>query len=160
MQTFHDGLSTQFRASVMKILAADGYQAKKTIYDQSITITDRDNLIKYGERQLGKYSKGELENYIRWQCQIESEKKMSDKLMELDAEIMKSEKKLLNNPSISSVNRKILIQSKQISIQNKENSIEFKKTLRSMSEMCRQAVVNMLKDIAITSDSRCKLAFY
>ncbi len=157
MQTLHDGLSTQFRASVIRILAADGYQAKKTLYEQSRTITDRDNLIKYGERPLEIYSKGELQKYIGWQGRIESEKEWSDKFMKLDAEIMKSLKKILNDDLlILSANRKILIQNKQILIQNRKILAENMKSLHSMSETCREAVVNMLRDIKITSDSRCK----
>jgi hypothetical protein len=157
MQTLHDGLSTQFRASVIRILAADEYQAKKTLYEQSRTITDRDNLIKYGERPLEIYSKGELQKYIGWQGRIESEKEWSDKFMKLDAEIMKSLKKILNDDLlILSASRKMLIQNKQILIQNKKILAENMKSLHSMSETCREAVVNMLRDITITSDSRCK----
>jgi hypothetical protein len=158
MRTFHDGLSTQFRASVIRILAADGYQARKPLYDQSRTITDRDNLIKYGERPLAIYSKGELQKYIGWQGRIESEKEWSDNLMKLDAEILKSSKKILNDdPLVSFASRKILIQNKQILIQHKNILAENMKSLHSMSETCREAVVNMLRDITITSDSRCKL---
>jgi hypothetical protein len=58
---------------------------------------------------------------------------------------------------ISFASRKILIQNKQILIQHKNILAENMKSLHSMSETCREAVVNMLRDITITSDSRCKL---
>jgi hypothetical protein len=164
MRTFHDGLSTQFRASVIRILAADGYQARKPLYDQSRTITDRDNLIKYGERPLEIYSKGELQKYIGWQGRIESEKEWFDKFIKFDNEIIESDKKIFKDTWVFLADRKILIQDKQILtrdkkrlIQDKTRSIENMKALHSMSEMCRAAVVNMLWDITITSDSRCKL---
>jgi hypothetical protein len=86
MQTFHDGLSTQFRISVARILSVEGYDTKNEIYDQSVTVTERDNLIKYGDQVPGQFRQGELLNYIRWQGRIESEKRLFDKIMELTQE--------------------------------------------------------------------------
>jgi hypothetical protein len=141
MHTLHDGLSTQFRASVMQILSADGYQAKNALYDQSKTVTNRDNLIKYGERAPGKLREGELENYIRWQWQIESENELFDKIMELS-----------NDPAMAyPSNHQLLSKAKA----NLTQRIENMKAAHSMMEVCRDAVVNMLRDTSITRDSRC-----
>lgn len=63
MQTFHDGLSTQFRISLARILSVEGYDAKNGIYDQSVTVTDRDNLLKYGEQLPGHVKAVIRQNY-------------------------------------------------------------------------------------------------
>jgi hypothetical protein len=158
IQAFHDGLSIQFRASVMQILTANGYQTKKAIYDRSMAITDRDNLIKYGEQAPGKRRSGELENYIKWQGEIESEKELSDKIMKFEDKMVKRGKEMLNEPLMAPEARKVLIQNQKISIYNRAVIFEIRKTLHSKLEMCREAVVDMLRDTAITSDSRCSQA--
>jgi len=57
-QTLHDGLSAGFRTSLGQILTVDGFEAKSAAYDNSVTITSRDNVFKYGAQVPGKYTPG------------------------------------------------------------------------------------------------------
>jgi hypothetical protein len=141
MQTLHDGLSTQFRTSLARILAVEGYDAKNEIYDQSVTVTERDNLIKYGDQIPGKFRQGELLNYVRWQGRIESEKRLFDKIMELTQE----------SGYTYPEHRKYLDDAKK----RLSERIENMKTANSMVEICHEAIIKMVQDKNINSDSRC-----
>jgi len=142
MQTFHDGLSTQFRTSLARILSVEGYDAKNETYDQSVTVTERDNLIKYGEQIPGKFKQGELLNYIRWQGRIESEKQLFDKILEL------SQQSGYTYPE----HKKYLDDTKK----RLNERIENMKTAYSMVEICHEAIIKMVQDRNINSDSRCE----
>lgn len=141
MQTFHDGLSTQFRISLARIVNAEGYEAKNEFYDQSVTVTERDNLLKYGERSPGKFMEGELLNYIRWQGRIESEQRLFDKIKELTIE----------SGYTYPEHRKYLDDAKK----RMQQRIDNMRTAYSMVEICREAVVRLAQDKTIDSDSRC-----
>jgi hypothetical protein len=141
MQTFHDGLSTQFRISLARIVNAEGYEAKNEFYDQSVTVTDRDNVLKYGERSPGQFKEGELLNYIRWQRRIESEKHLFDTINELTSE----------SGYTYPEHRKYLDDAKK----RMRERIDNMQAANSMLELCREAIIRMVQDRAIDSDSRC-----
>jgi hypothetical protein len=141
MQTFHDGLSTQFRFSLARIVNAEGYEAKNEFYDQSVTVTDRDNLLKYGLRSPGQFKESDLLNYIRWQGQIESEKRIFDTINELTTE----------SGYTYPEHRKYLDDAKK----RMRERIANMQAAHSMGEICREAVVKVAQDKTIESDSRC-----
>jgi hypothetical protein len=141
MQTFHDGLSTQFRISLARIVNAEGYEAKNEFYDQSVTVTERDNLLKYGIQAPGQFKQGELLNYIRWQGRIESEQQLFDKIKELTIE----------SGYTYPEHRKYLDDAKK----RMRERIDNMQAAYSMLEICREAVVRMAQDKTIDSDSRC-----
>jgi hypothetical protein len=137
MQSFHDGLSTNFRHSVAEILTVDGYGAMNAYYTQSDTITKRDFVLKYGEK--APYKNGALENYIHWQREVEYEKQLFDIVMQP-----------ASNPAYSyPENRKLLDKIKADANQKIENM----KTAHAMMEICREAVIHMVQDPSGNSDS-------
>jgi hypothetical protein len=141
MQTFHDGLSTQFRISLARILNADGYEAKNEFYDQSVTVTDRDNLLKYGIRTPGQFKESELLNFIRWQGRVESEMQLAKTIIQLTTD----------SGYTYPAHRKYLDDAKK-RVQQRIDNIQ---TAHTMAEICREAVVKMAQDKTIKSDSRC-----
>jgi hypothetical protein len=137
MQTFHDGLSTNFRHSVAKILMVEGYDAMNAYYDQSDTITKRDFVLKYGERP--SYKDGQLKNYIRWQGEIEYEKQLFDIVM-----------RPANNPAYSYPENRTLLNKIKA---NGNQKIEKIQAAHAMLAICREAVIRMVQDPSGNSDS-------
>jgi hypothetical protein len=140
MQTLHDGLSTKFRTSIALVLNLEGYEAKNAAYDSSVTVTGRDDVLKYGG-----YFEGEcaLTNYLAWQQRLEGDTKLVNQLMEL-----------LRDPEMQHpVNRKLFVKTKA----NADRTIEQIKLDYSMVSECDQAVRQMASDRTLSKTPRCKV---
>lgn len=127
MQTLHDGLSTQFRNSVAEILTVERYAAKRSAYENSVTVTHRDNALKYGTQTPGQYRQSELQSYIDWERELEFQQDLFEKLMELAGDPK------MQNPA----NRQLLNRSKE----NADRAISNMQTAHSMMEVCRKQSV-------------------
>jgi hypothetical protein len=140
-QTLHDGLSASFRGSLAEILTVGGYAAKRSAYDESVTITARDDVLKYGTQPVGEYHPGPLANYIGWQQETE-----------LNRELLNAIYDGLDNPSMQlPANRQLLMEEKAQAYRVIENM----KTDHSMLTECGEAIRQMVSDRTMTTAPRC-----
>ena len=140
-QTLHDGLSASFRGSLAEILTVQGYAAKRAAYDESVTITTRDDLLKYGAMIPRKYQPSLLANYIGWQQDIE-----------LDRELLNAIYDNLDEPNWQlPANHRAFMEEKAHALQ----VIDHMNTGHSMVLVCEEAIRQMVNDRAMTTDPHC-----
>jgi hypothetical protein len=140
-QTLHDGLSTSFRGSLAEILTVEGYAAKRAAYDESVTITARDDALKYGPQPVGKYYPGPLTNYIGWRQEIE-----------LDRELLNAIYDGLDDPSMQlPANRQAVTKEKA----HAYHVIDNMRTDYSMLTECEEAIRQMVNDRTMATYPRC-----
>lgn len=138
IQTLHDGLSARFRTSVALVLSLDGYAAKSAAYDSSVTVTKRDDVLKYS----GYFEGGcALTNYLRWQYKLEGDTELVNKQMDL----------LRDTDMQHPANRKLFVETKA----RADQTIEQIKMDNSMVIVCEEAVRQMASNPTLTKTPRC-----
>jgi hypothetical protein len=137
-ETFHDGLSGTFRASLAQIVTLEGFAAKYAAFHNSETVTARDQLLKWGERFDRP---GPLQNYLDWQHRLE-----------LDTELLNMTKSSLDEVDLSNpAARKLIIWEKATA----SREIEDMRADHARLRECEEAIRQMVADKKIIAAPRC-----